>query len=150
MSITSSDEILEAVSQVNLFSGVRKAALRKLVKNGHRLQYRPGETVTEEGEKVQGWAEFSPTGAVLHLVLEGSGSVLVHGQPRATIGPGDYVGEVALIDGKPRSATIVAGDDGLTTFAISSGSFHRLLEEQPQVAVAMLPVLASRLRSVET
>jgi len=56
---------------------------------------------------------------------------------------------VSLIDGKPRSADIVAGDDGLTTLGLAKWTFHELLETHPEIAVPMLRVMTARLRAAE-
>jgi CRP/FNR family transcriptional regulator len=66
-----------------------------------------------------------------------------------TVGPGAYFGELSLIDGEPRSAEVVAGDDGLQTFALTKWSFEALMEEHPEVAVPMLRVMTARLRRAE-
>jgi CRP/FNR family cyclic AMP-dependent transcriptional regulator len=82
-------------------------------------------------------------------VLAGGATVLLDGAQHGTLGPGDYFGELSLIDGEPRSADIVASADGLTTFAMSKWQFEELLEEHPRIAVPMLHVLTARLRAAE-
>ena len=67
----------------------------------------------------------------------------------ATLGEGAYFGELSLVDGGPRSAGVVAGDGGLTTFAIPKWTFDELLTKHPEVAVPMLRVLCGRLRRAE-
>ena len=66
-----------------------------------------------------------------------------------TLGAGDYFGELALIDGKPRSADVVAGDSGLTTFALPKWEFDTLVKEHPEVLLPMLRVVVARLRRAE-
>ena len=105
--------------------------------------------MTEEGSSVKGWASFSPTGVCFYVILEGSADVEVHGEHRITLGAGQYFGETSLIDGQPRSATVVAGPEGMTAFALTAFDFAPILEENPPVALALLKVLASRLRAAE-
>jgi len=62
---------------------------------------------------------------------------------------GQGFGEISLIDGEPRSATVRAGAEGLQTFALSAWEFRPLLEENPTVAVELLKTLSARLRAAE-
>src|SRR3954453_16444706 len=83
-----------------------------------------------------------------HLVLEGESEILVHGETRKVVGPGEYVGEIAVIDGKPRSATVRARSD-VKAWAISDTAFKTLLEKEPGLALAVLRGLCSRIREAE-
>jgi CRP-like cAMP-binding protein len=74
--------------------------------------------------------------------------VNVGGRYRTSLGPGDYFGEIALIDGGPRSATVTAASD-LETLSMASFNLRALLKEQPQVAFKLLVQLCQRLRSSE-
>ena len=85
----------------------------------------------------------------MHVVLDGTARVDVHGQTHAVLEPGAYFGEISLIDGRPRSADVVAGEGGLRTLALSKWTFEDLLEKHPEIAVPMLRVLAARLRADE-
>ncbi len=95
--------------------------------------------MTREGE----------AGVGFFVVVDGSATVSVGGEERATIGPGDSFGEMALLDEGPRSATIVAATD-LRCLALSAWEFKPFVEENPSVAWAMLQTLAARLRALET
>jgi CRP-like cAMP-binding protein len=72
----------------------------------------------------------------------------VGGEVRATLGPGDYFGEVALIDEGPRSASITAATD-ILSYGLTAWEFKPFVEEHPQVAWAMLQTLARRLREAQ-
>src|SRR3954469_14105625 len=63
---------------------------------------------------------------------------------------GEYFGDISMIDGLPRSATVVAGPDGLTTFALSALAFEPVVKENPDVAQALLKALTARIRSLES
>ncbi len=67
----------------------------------------------------------------------------------ATLGPGQYFGEASLIDGKPRTATVTVGADGMRAFALTAWAFQPILEANPTVAITMLKVIVGRLRNAE-
>jgi CRP-like cAMP-binding protein len=60
--------------------------------------------------------------------------------------PGDYFGEISVIDGKPRSATVVAGPDGLTTYYLNRTRFLSIVDSDPTVARAVMVGLCTRIR----
>jgi CRP-like cAMP-binding protein len=101
--------------------------------------------------------EESPAGQILiqagdapdafYLILGGRAKVL--GKPHARVlGVGDYFGEMGLIDGEPRSATVVAVGD-LQAMKLPRRPFLKLLKQEPGISIAMLAELAGRLRRVE-
>lgn len=128
------------LAKVDLFAGLSKETLSDLISRGSTLSINPGAHATEQGAADAG----------LQVVLEGSAEVSVNGVDRAPLGPGDYFGEISLVDGKPRSATVVAGPDGLTTFALSSLAFAPVVRENADVAESLLKALAARVRLLES
>jgi CRP-like cAMP-binding protein len=144
------DALTDRLASVDLFAGLSPRVIAKIVESGHEASYAAGTPVVVEGDSVAGFKAFSPGGVEMHVVLEGSAQVLVHGSAGAVLGPGAYFGELSLIDGGPRSADVVAGPDGLTTFALSKWTFEDLLEKHPEVAVPMLRVSVARLRKLES
>jgi CRP/FNR family transcriptional regulator, cyclic AMP receptor protein len=103
-----------------------------------QLTHRPGTTITQQGVE----------GAGFHLILDGTAVVEVGGEVRATLVEGNSFGEISLIDGRPRSATVIAGENGLTTMAISPLAFEPLLDD-PEVSRTLLKVVTARLRAAE-
>lgn len=100
--------------------------------------YEPGDVVVAEGD--------APAG--LFVVFRGSATVERDDHTIADVGPGEHVGEIALLDGQPRMATVRAGDDLRTGF-LSSEDFLDLLEADPSVALELLLALAARFRLLE-
>lgn len=143
------DELTQQLEGTDLFAGLSRRTLHRIESTGEVKDYSPGALVTEEGAKVSGLAAFGPGGAYFHLVLTGSGEVRQDGELVGSVSPGEYFGELSLIDGKPRTADVVAGPDGMTTFALDKWAFAKLLDEHPEVAVPMLSVLTARLRAAE-
>jgi CRP-like cAMP-binding protein len=102
------------------------------------VPFGPGDELTGEGEE----------GARFYLILEGEASVTVNGQDRGTRGPGETIGEYSLLDGQPRSATVVAKTP-IRTLSLASWNFRPLLAEEPTLAEALLVELCRRLRETE-
>jgi CRP/FNR family cyclic AMP-dependent transcriptional regulator len=125
---------------IDLFEGLPKEVLSDLAGRGTTLTTQPGSQVVEQGSSDSG----------LQVVLEGSAEVSVNGVARNPLGPGDYFGEISLIDGQPRSATITSGPDGLTTFALSALAFAPVIKDNPDVAQSLLKALCARIRSLES
>ena len=144
-----SDEILQRLAAVDLFEGLSPKVLKRIEEEGRVRTYSAGETVLEEGAQVEGWKSFSKEGVCFYVILEGGADVFVHGQQVATLSPGQYFGEASLIDGKPRTATITVGADGMRAFALTAWAFQPILEANPTVAITMLKVIVGRLRAAE-
>ena len=107
--------------------------------SGRVVAHGSGHTVAAEG---LGASAF-------HLILEGSAQVRVGTVNRPELGPGDYFGEISVVDGRPRSATITAGENGLKAFAIQAVGFRTALDKEPEMAHALMVNLCSRIRSIE-
>ena len=142
-------DLVSVLGGIDLFQGLTPKVLGQIAERGHEADYAPGTVVIVQGESVEGFKAFAPGGAEMHVVLGGSARVDVYGETHTVLGPGTYFGEVSLIDGRPRSADVIAGDEGLKTFALSKWTFEDLLEKHPEIAVPMLRVLAARLRADE-
>ena len=81
------------------------------------------------------------------LIVTGSVSVVRDGAVIATLGPGQFFGELSLLDRRPRIATVVAGEP-TTCLALPSWEFQQLLETEPRIAAAVLKEVAGRLRAL--
>jgi CRP-like cAMP-binding protein len=129
---------VEALQNVQLFSTLEEEDLEQLARQLHERRFPEGGEVTTEGS----------TGAGFFVIAAGNAEVLVGGELRATLGPGDYFGEVALIDDGIRSASIVAATD-LLCYGLTPWEFRPFVEEHPKVAWALLQALARRLREAQ-
>ena len=131
--------ITEGLAQVDLFSGLSRRDLGRIARSGRQVDHKPGNEVVTQGR----------SGVGFHLVLDGSADLEIGGRIRKRLGAGDYFGEISLLDGKPRTATVRAGEGGLRTFGITAWEFQGLLKERPQVARALLITLCGRIRDAE-
>ncbi len=90
-------------------------------------------------------ARQGDVGSGLFIVADGRVRVVRDGQVIARLGPGEFFGELSVLDGAPRMASVVA-DEPTTCLALSTWDAERVLREEPGVALAVLRVLAGRLR----
>lgn len=132
------DALLTMLEQVDLFTGLGKRELRGVCDAGKIIDFAAGEELTEEGKQ----------GGRFFLILEGTVTVLSHGRVRNLLGPGNYLGEISLIDGQPRSASVVA-DGAVRTWSLASFAFRPLLREHPEMAEQIMLLLCRRLRAAE-
>ena len=126
---------VETLQNVQLFSTLEEEDMEELARQLHERRFPEGAEVTTEGS----------TGAGFFVIAAGNAEVLVGGEHRTTLGPGDYFGEVALIDDGIRSASIVAATD-LLCYGLTPWEFRPFVEEHPKVAWALLEALARRIR----
>lgn len=131
-------EHMDQLRSVPLFAGCSARELKNIAASVKEVQFPAGRTICKEGE----------SGVGLHVVLEGETKVLVNGRTKRRLGPGAFFGEVALLDGGPRSATVVAETD-VMTLSLPVWSFRTVLKANPSLAVKMLEELGRRLRSTE-
>lgn len=133
----------EALRNVDLFSQFSSKDLTRLGRAVVERHYKKGETIVKEGEQA----------VAFFVIIQGKVEVIQGaGTKKATelnvLGPGQGFGEMALLDGAPRAATIRTLED-TTCLVLSRWDFVAELQTNPHMAVAMLPVLSKRLREVE-
>lgn len=132
------DPVVEALAGVDLFAGLTSKELKMIAQLAKEMSFPPGETVVAQGD----------TSARFHLITSGTADVLVNDERRHGLGPGDYFGEIALIDRQPRSASVVATSP-MTTLSIASFNFRPLLKQYPEISYKLLLKMCARLRSLE-
>jgi len=129
----------ETLGRVPLFARVKPKDLKKLGKRMTERSFGEGETITTQGE----------TGLGFFVIEDGNATVSRDGQIVRNLGPGEYFGEVALIDSGPRSATVIASTD-LRCRGMTAWEFKPFIEEHPDVAWGLLETLVGRLREAES
>ena len=143
------DDIAIVLGTVDMFAGLSPKVLKRLADSGRVMEAPPGAEIVHAGEPVSGFRAFSPEGVEMHVILTGTATVRVNGEVVGTLIADDYFGELALIDGKPRSADVIAGDSGLTTWGLPKWEFENIVKEHPEVLLPILRVVVARLRRAE-
>lgn len=128
---------ISALQAMPLFAGVTQHDLENILKIGELRAYDPGQSIVERGEP----------GDAMYIILRGAAEVDVGGRYHK-LEPGEFFGEMALVAGRKRMATVKAGDR-VDALRIGSDDFQGFLLHQPRVAVAMLKSLVERLREVQ-
>ncbi|HEY1330022.1 MAG TPA: cyclic nucleotide-binding domain-containing protein [Actinomycetota bacterium] len=131
-------ERVELLSRVPLFSGLSKRQLRRLAEVAADARYRPFTTIVREGTP----------GDTFFAIVDGNASVVRGTRATAKLRPGDFFGEISLIDGGPRTASIVAQSPMLTV-RLSRAAFNKMLKLEPKIGVAILQEIAHRIRERE-
>ena len=130
-------ETAQALSVVPLFSGFTKRDLARLSEETDVVSFPPGATVVEEGL----------LGETMFVVLSGEAKVVKGKRRLGTVRPGDFFGEVALLDGAPRSASVVA-ETPLVTIRLFRRTLLKMLQAEPQLALKILDSLVRRVRAL--
>jgi len=129
---------VDVLRKVPLFADLDDEDLGRLANQMKERRYAEGSPKTSEGSG----------GAGFFVITEGNATVSVGGEVKSTLGPGDYFGEIALIDEGTRTASITAATD-VTAYGMTSWEFKPFVEDHPQVAWALLKTLAQRLRAAQ-
>lgn len=133
----SQTDVATRLGNVPIFSECSKRELSVIARAAKEVGHDAGTVIAREGER----------GIGLFLILEGECTVTIGGKRKAKLGPGDFFGEVALLDGGPRTATVTA-DTPVKLVGITGWVFRGLLMEHPSIALKTLEAVAGRLRSV--
>ena len=130
------DAYLERLGALPMFGGCTNKELRDIARIVDELQVESGRVLMSQGD----------AGQEAFVIEEGAAEVVRDGQLLATVGPGSYVGELALIDAGPRSATVTATTP-MRVLVIGTREFSTLLDEVPGLARRVLVCTARRLRA---
>lgn len=130
--------LADSLREVPLFAELSDRDRKLLAESMHERTYSPGQEVVVEGKG----------GVGFFVILGGSARVTVRGEDHGRIGPGEYFGEMALVDGSERSASVTAEDD-LRCGGITMWNFRPFVMDHPDIAWAMLTALVKRVREAE-
>jgi CRP/FNR family cyclic AMP-dependent transcriptional regulator len=133
----SQSSYLEHLGRIPLFRSCNKKELSIIAKSVDELTVAAGRVLTSEGAAAR----------EAFVIVDGEASVTIDGSEIAKLGPGDHFGELALLDGGPRTATVTAITD-LTVVVVDQRSFFALLDEVPGLSRKILATLAAIIRDL--
>ncbi len=128
-------ELTELLAAVDLFSRCSRAELKTVTRHVETVRLEPGVELTRQGDP----------GDAFYVILDGHARVTVNGELADTLGPGQYFGELALLDGEPRAATVTSETE-LEVAVLGVRMFRTLLREFPDLNAQLLAGLAGALR----
>jgi CRP/FNR family cyclic AMP-dependent transcriptional regulator len=134
----SHDTKADALGLCPFFAGLSRKELGELAKRTEDLEVEAGKALAREGEP----------GSEFFVIVEGDVSVTKDGQEIRTLGPGDFFGEIALIEDRPRTATVTAKTP-LRFFVLTRQNFRSLLQQQPELEDKVMRALEERVRATE-
>jgi len=123
------------ISDIWLFSNCTKAELRAIRSSATRASLATGQLVIKEDEP----------GTYFFVIVSGAAEVRRKGHRIATLGPGDYFGELSLLDRRPHAASVVCTSD-VELLVVSRRDFDRVLLSVPTIARKIMRTMAARLR----
>jgi CRP/FNR family transcriptional regulator len=123
------------LKKVPLFAGLDDRELQDIANGMRERRFKAGDTVTQEGAG----------GVGFFVVQEGQADVTVGGQAKGSVGPGEYFGEIALINESPRTATLTARTDMLC-YGMTPWDFRPLVESNSTIAWKLLTAMAEKMR----
>jgi len=135
--ILTHDRRAELLAGCPLFRGVGSEYLAALAEKATEVEFAPRHTIVRQGE----------IGTGFFIVVEGRVKVVRDARTLATLGPGEFFGELSVLDGQPRIAQVVA-EEPTRCLALASWDFEKVLLDQPALSLAILRGLAARLRAV--
>jgi len=128
----------DLLAQVPLFEGLSRRHLKKIAEHADEISFREKETIVEADQP----------GGTFFVIVEGEVKVVQKDRVIARAGPGEFFGEISLLDGGPRTASVVA-DTPVVAVRLFKASFDKVVREEPGVAAKILAVVAGRLRQAE-
>jgi CRP/FNR family transcriptional regulator, cyclic AMP receptor protein len=126
---------IELLKRVPLFAGLNDKELQQIATSMRERRFKSGDTVTQEGAG----------GVGFFVVQEGEAEVNVGGEAKGSVGPGDYFGEIALINESPRTATLTARTD-MVCYGMTPWDFRPLVETNSTIAWKLLTAMAEKMR----
>jgi CRP-like cAMP-binding protein len=134
------DSVTDVLATVPLFSMLSKRELAKLAKDVHERTFPAGAVLTEQDE----------FGSIFTVIAEGRATVSVNARTVATLGPGDFFGEMALIDSTNRRSATVTADTDLRALMLTQPVFRPFALDHPEAIWALLELMVARVRESQT
>jgi CRP/FNR family transcriptional regulator len=125
----------DTLKKVPLFASLDNKELDQISSTMRERRFKAGDTVTQEGAG----------GVGFFIVQEGEAEVDVGGETKGVVGPGDYFGEIALINESPRTATLTARTD-MVCYGMTPWEFRPLVESNSEIAWKLLTAMADKMR----
>lgn len=132
-------ESTDWLAKVSFFEDFSTSELQRVLELSEEVEAEPGAELTDQGDP----------GQDCYVIVEGTASVYVGAEHIASLSDGSMVGEMALIDHRPRSATVVA-DTRMKLLKFDAGQFRTLLTEMPKASQRVMAVLNARLRKADS
>jgi len=126
----------ELLRKVGLFAGMTERSLDAIAAKALDIDFTTGQYIVRQGQ----------VGTGFYLVTAGRAKVVRSGQVLARLGPGDFFGELSVLDQMPRIAHVIA-EEATSCLALASWDFTKLLEENPKITLGLLREVARRLRA---
>lgn len=123
----------EWLAGVDFFAGFSDAQLEQVAELGHRVEADAGAEITDQGRY----------GDACYVIVDGSANVIINGEYVASVGAGTMIGEMALLEHRPRSATIVA-ETAMVLVSFNVKEFQELLDANPTAKERVLTLLTKR------
>jgi CRP/FNR family cyclic AMP-dependent transcriptional regulator len=131
------DHRTDLLARAPLFARVDAEGIARIARRVVEVEFPKDHVIARQGD----------VGTGFFLVASGSVRVVRDGETIARLGPGDFFGELSVLDGQPRIAQVIA-DEPTVCLALASWDFEAVVKEQPTVALAILRGLAGRLREL--
>ena len=132
------DAVVEMLEKTPLWSGLSRQDLNSIVTRSHKRKFESGSTIVSKGEG----------GVGFYLILDGAVEIRSDGRTRSKLGPGQFFGEMSVLDNQPRSADVVAVEP-LKVLVLEAWGFSGLISVRPKIALKMLQEFVRRLRATD-
>ena len=132
------DDGAERLATVELFEGFNKSELARVAELVEEVEAEAGAVLVEQGKP----------GTEAYIVMNGEAVFEVGGEKKGTIGPGEPIGEMALIDNRPRVGTVRAVTP-MKLLVLDATQFRKLLDEMPKANRAVMAKLTDRIRKLD-
>ena len=129
-------DIVEEIARVPLFFGCSNRELQAIARAVKEIDHKAGTVIAREGDP----------GIGLFIIASGKADVSIGGKKKSSLGKGDYFGEIALLDGGPRTATVTATTP-VRLYGLTEWTFRGLMQQDPKIAIKVLVAMAGRLRN---